>query len=188
MLIERHVLTGNLQRACWKLLSLAVAGQSAIAIAQSDWVTTHHDAGGQRHSTLSQINTKNVSRLAPAWSFALDEGAVAGHNWADSKNLPPKSTTVESVPLVVHGVMCETVTKLYARTQFITVATSGFSTIHPEQEPMLLDERIGLWLLSTAESERHLSDLLTSRKCANLGVADPAQSRNNGTSLRLTKL
>lgn len=105
MLIEGYVWMGNGRRIWRQLLLLAVAGQSAIAIAQSDWLTTHHDVGGQRHSTLSQINTKNVSRLAPVWSFALDEGAVTGHSWADSKNLPPKSTTVESVPLVVHGVM-----------------------------------------------------------------------------------
>lgn len=105
LLIERRILASNLQRVWWTLLLFAATGQSVMTIAQSDWVTIHHDAGGQRHSTLSQINTKNVSRLAPAWSFALDEGAVAGHSWSDSKNLPPKSTTVESVPLVVHGVM-----------------------------------------------------------------------------------
>jgi hypothetical protein len=37
---------------------------------------------------------------------------------------------------------------------------------------MLLDERIGLWLLSTAEYEKHLSDLLTSLTCATLRVGD----------------
>lgn len=90
------------------LVILAAIAPSSLSIAQSNWTTIHHDDGGQRHSTLSQINTRNVSRLSLAWTFTLDESAVTGRgeaNVANSKSTPPKSAMVESVPLVVNGVM-----------------------------------------------------------------------------------
>jgi glucose dehydrogenase len=62
--------------------------------AQTDWPAVGHDHQAQRYSLLKQIDVHNVSRLAPAWTFQLqDEGNAAG------------SRTVESVPLVVKGRM-----------------------------------------------------------------------------------
>ena len=36
---------------------------------QVDWPTYHGQAGGNRYSTVDQINAGNVSRLAPAWMY-----------------------------------------------------------------------------------------------------------------------
>ena len=36
-----------------------------------DWPTYNRDLAGTRYSPLTQINTKNVATLAPAWSYRL---------------------------------------------------------------------------------------------------------------------
>jgi glucose dehydrogenase len=36
-----------------------------------DWPTYNRDLAGTRYSPLTQINTKNVSTLVPAWSYRL---------------------------------------------------------------------------------------------------------------------
>jgi alcohol dehydrogenase (cytochrome c) len=38
-----------------------------------EWPTYHGRLGGNRHSTLDQINTTNVARLAPKWTFQVPE-------------------------------------------------------------------------------------------------------------------
>ena len=38
---------------------------------QTDWPSYGHDPGGQRYSPLKQINTSNVSKLAPAWTYSM---------------------------------------------------------------------------------------------------------------------
>ena len=38
---------------------------------QADWPTYHGDRGGNRYSTVDQINRGTVARLAPAWVFPL---------------------------------------------------------------------------------------------------------------------
>lgn len=58
--------------------------------AQNDWPGWGHDGTNQRHSPLKQINTTNVSKLAPAWQYAM-------------KIEPFKAS--QSTPLVVNGVM-----------------------------------------------------------------------------------
>ena len=55
---------------------------------QKDWPTYHGEPGGNRYTTLTQINKENVSRLAPKWVFPL-----------------PNVTQVENTPIVVDGVM-----------------------------------------------------------------------------------
>ncbi|MEO8029864.1 MAG: PQQ-binding-like beta-propeller repeat protein [Gemmatimonadota bacterium] len=47
---------------------LALAFPTA-ASAQTDWPLHGHDLGGQRYSPLTSIDTTNVARLAPAWSY-----------------------------------------------------------------------------------------------------------------------
>jgi glucose dehydrogenase len=75
--------------------------------AQSDWLTTGHDNQAQRYSPLKQIDVHNVAKLAPAWTFRLqDEGNAAG------------SRTIESVPLVVNG-------RMYVSWPFCHVAAHG---------------------------------------------------------------
>ena len=62
------------------------------AYAQSDWPSYAHDAGGQRYSPLKQINTRNVSKLAPAWSYQMmkNEG---------------QTRLSQSIPLMVNGMV-----------------------------------------------------------------------------------
>lgn len=64
----------------------------AVLSAQSDWPGYGHDKGAQRYSPLAQINTSNVSRLAPAWTFRMEK-----------EGLPYRPG--QSIPLVVNGVL-----------------------------------------------------------------------------------
>lgn len=36
-----------------------------------DWPTYGHDAGGQRHSSLDQINLQSIGQLKPAWTYHM---------------------------------------------------------------------------------------------------------------------
>ena len=60
--------------------------------AQNDWSAFGHDPGGQRYSQLKQINTANVSKLVPAWSYQMmkNEG---------------QTRLSQSIPLMVNGVL-----------------------------------------------------------------------------------
>lgn len=60
--------------------------------AQTDWPGYGHDKGGQRYSPLTQINTSNVSQLAPAWTFRMEKDGVP---------FRPSQT----IPIVVKGVL-----------------------------------------------------------------------------------
>ena len=60
--------------------------------AQSDWPDYGRDKGAQRYSPLAQINTGNVSKLIPAWTFSMRREGV-----------PFRPS--QSIPLVVNGVM-----------------------------------------------------------------------------------
>jgi glucose dehydrogenase len=60
-----------------------------------DWPMYNRDLGGTRYSPLTQINTTNVSALAPAWSFLLGKDKTAGTLSGGS----------ELTPIVVNGVL-----------------------------------------------------------------------------------
>ena len=70
------------------LLALLGGCFIAAAAASDDWPSYGLDAGNQRFSTLADIETGNVGRLAPAWIF---QTGVLG--------------TFPTNPLVVNGVM-----------------------------------------------------------------------------------
>jgi len=77
------------------VIALASAGvaraEDALLSLQKDpkqWVTPTGDYANLRYSTLKQINTSNVQKLAPAWTFST--GVLRGH---------------EGAPLVVGEVM-----------------------------------------------------------------------------------
>ena len=55
---------------------------------QRDWTTYHGDPGGNRYTTLTQIDKSNVARLAPRWVFPI-----------------PNVGQVETTPIVVDGIM-----------------------------------------------------------------------------------
>src|SRR5688572_22228992 len=54
--------------------SIALVAAGAVLFGQSpkldrDWPNHGHDPGAQRYSPLKQINTRNVSNLALAWTY-----------------------------------------------------------------------------------------------------------------------
>ncbi len=55
---------------------------------KSDWTTYNGSVSGNRHSSLSQINTTNVKQLSLAWMFPV-----------------PNAPRLEATPIVVDGVM-----------------------------------------------------------------------------------
>ena len=69
------------------LLALAATGSQA-QFAAGDWPYYRHDLAGQGYSSLKQIDTKNVSKLAQSWTFTLSERGG-----------------LEVTPIVVGGVM-----------------------------------------------------------------------------------
>ena len=75
------------------LLALAVVTLVLPALyAQNDWPSYAHDPGGQRFSPLKQINTNNVTKLAPAWTYEM------------KKEGQPFRLS-QSIPIMVNGVL-----------------------------------------------------------------------------------
>jgi len=74
-------LTLALVAACTKSEEPATTA-SAEAQARTDWPTYGQDPGGQRYSTLDQINASNVANLEVAWEYHMipekDESEAAG--------------------------------------------------------------------------------------------------------------
>jgi len=64
---------------------------------ESDWPIYGHSPSGDRYSRLSQIDTRNVSKLEVAWRFHTGEGAP------EFKTRAP--TALEVTPLVFRGTM-----------------------------------------------------------------------------------
>src|SRR5689334_13372661 len=70
------------------LLRKAGADRYRAVTSQRDWPTYHGDVGGNRYTTLTQIDKSNVAHLAPRWVFPI-----------------PTVGSVEHTPLVVDGIM-----------------------------------------------------------------------------------
>lgn len=66
-------------------------------VCQTDWPVYGHDAGGQRYSPLTQIDTKNVSKLKLAWQY--------GSGVADTDPANRALSGTEAVPIMVGGVL-----------------------------------------------------------------------------------
>lgn len=78
------------------LVAATVQTASARQVAPGDWPHFNRDAGSSRYSPLNQINTTNVSRLQPAWTFSpVREGTDSNED----------SVGIKVVPVVVNGVM-----------------------------------------------------------------------------------
>lgn len=71
--------------------AFALLGFPVALRAQTSWPYAGHDPGATRYSPLSQINTKNVTGLRPAWTFHTDDAR-------DDINS-------EGAPLIARGVM-----------------------------------------------------------------------------------
>ncbi len=74
------------------ILLACVAGTSLLYAqnpSRSGWATYSGDAQGRRYSPLTQINTKNVSRLKLAWQYGVAEHDAVGRS--------------QAVPILVRG-------------------------------------------------------------------------------------
>ncbi len=85
-------------------MTLKTIALAAIALpvlfGQTDWPGYSKDSTGDRYSPLTQINTKNVTRLKRAWTYGIDTTS------------PPSApgarggvATTEAVPIMVGGVI-----------------------------------------------------------------------------------
>jgi alcohol dehydrogenase (cytochrome c) len=59
-----------------------------VVTSETNWPTYNGDPGGNRYTTLTQINKSNVSRLAPKWMFTI-----------------PDAGALQMTPVVVDGIM-----------------------------------------------------------------------------------
>ncbi len=66
----------------------AAGGRYRPVTSQTDWPTYNGSLGGNRYTTLTQIDKTNVARLAPKWVFSL-----------------ANTSRLEVTPVVVQGVM-----------------------------------------------------------------------------------
>lgn len=89
-----------------RLLSPSVAALLVAAFASAvplpaqrsgEWPAYGRDPGGGRHSPLTQVDTSNVSRLAPAWTYRTGELAIKVERGA-----PP---SLEVTPILVDGTL-----------------------------------------------------------------------------------
>ena len=62
--------------------------EQVVTARPGEWPTYHGNIGGNRHSTLTQIDAGNVERLAPAWMFSV-----------------PGAPRLQVTPVVFDGVM-----------------------------------------------------------------------------------
>jgi alcohol dehydrogenase (cytochrome c) len=67
-------------------------GRYREVTSESDWPGYNGEPGGSRYSKLSQINTANISRVAPRWIFPI-----------------PNTGNLQVTPVVVEGVMYVTI-------------------------------------------------------------------------------
>ncbi|MGD1091216.1 MAG: pyrroloquinoline quinone-dependent dehydrogenase [Bryobacteraceae bacterium] len=70
------------------VVSVALMAGGVVS-AQNDWPSYGGDPGGSKYSALDQINTRNVAKLVPAWTYHTTD---PGGTW-------------EETPIVVGGVM-----------------------------------------------------------------------------------
>ena len=70
-----------------------------VLYSQKDWPVYSHDPSGQRYSPLTQISTKNVSKLKLAWQYGIDAAGI---------DLTPANRVLsgtEAVPIMVNGIL-----------------------------------------------------------------------------------
>ena len=70
------------------LLRKSADGKFREVTSEVNWTTYNGDIGGNRYTTLTQIDKSNVARVAPRWTFTL-----------------PNVSPLQGTPLVVDGLM-----------------------------------------------------------------------------------
>jgi glucose dehydrogenase len=66
---------------------------------QSGWPAYGGDQSGQRYSTLTQVNIRNVSRLKLAWQYGIDPAGI------DNSPANRVLSGTEAVPIVANGIL-----------------------------------------------------------------------------------
>ncbi|MGD0435947.1 MAG: PQQ-binding-like beta-propeller repeat protein, partial [Bryobacteraceae bacterium] len=66
---------------CVVLAATALGVEPASAQDPADWPAYGRDPGGSKYSPLDQINTKNVAKLAPVWTYHTGD---PGGTWEDT--------------------------------------------------------------------------------------------------------
>jgi glucose dehydrogenase len=74
------------------------------AWSQSDWPMYGHDDASTRYSPLDQINTGNVQKLAPAWTYHMKKDGPQSH-LAGAVGRGGGRRSSEATPIVVGGTM-----------------------------------------------------------------------------------
>ncbi|MBV9181878.1 MAG: pyrroloquinoline quinone-dependent dehydrogenase [Acidobacteria bacterium] len=128
------------RKPCRRSLTLLVClvGSACSVVAQTDWPTYGGDLAGTRYSSLRQIDTTNVSKLARAWTYHMTAASPSAQStFREGNEVPgrqvagdrPRSAnpfaralrrTSEVTPLVVDDVM------------YITTAFGRVAALHPE--------------------------------------------------------
>ena len=67
----------------------------------TNWAGYSGDPGGQRYSPLTQVNTKNVTKLKLAWQYGIEAAPLPSAGPGRGGGISP----TEAVPIVVDGVM-----------------------------------------------------------------------------------
>ena len=67
--------------------------------AQTGWPVFSGDPAGQRYSPLTQINTKNVAQLKPAWQYGIDPASI------DPNPATRGLSATEAVPIMAGGLL-----------------------------------------------------------------------------------
>ena len=101
--------------AAMSAATMLLAQSPAAAGGPGDWPLYNRDLAGTRYSPLKEINTSNVSKLAPAWSYTLQAGGSS------------------AVPLVVGGVMFVPSGGRVVALDGVTAWRSGASRCHRRQ-------------------------------------------------------
>ena len=111
-----------LSAACHRHVEVAQGGPVG------DWPAYGRDAGGSRHSPLTQITRENVSRLAVAWTYH--------HGDVSDGTRSTRKTSFQATPILADGT-------LYVCTPFGRVIA-----LDPEtgRERWTFDPRIDLWV------------------------------------------
>ena len=126
----------------------------------TDWPTFGHDPGGQRYATLTQINSKNVTTLARAWTFHMKpenyvaptaaSGPPQGPPGAPPRGMRRRNPESQAVPLIVNGVM------------YLTTAYRRIIALEPESGKQLWEYEIKRGEAATRGLEYWAGDANTS--------------------------
>jgi quinoprotein glucose dehydrogenase len=96
MMFHRWLRLAHLTAWLFVALNLGVYAHAQVR-PESDWPNYGNDPGGMRHSSLSQINRRNVAKLKVAWTF--HSGDVSeGHDGR-------KRSGFETTPILVDGTL-----------------------------------------------------------------------------------